>query len=411
MKKIKSILLFVLFVTMVANASFASNVSLGGKNHSLTMETSQGRAYVLTDDLKAIGLSTQISGRNIKLFNNQVVVEFVSGTNKVKVNGTEMTLDTKAYIKNGKAYVPLRFIFETMNYNVGYNSRTQKITLDSKSPFVFPVVIKDGDVSYQFIKPVKSIVSLAPSITEILFAIGADDLLVGRTNFCDYPSQVSSIQTVGTLREPDIEGILDLTPELVIAATHMNEDAMNMFQRANIQIATQKSPDTLNQIYVLIENLGKITGKNYEARALVSSLKAKEQRVENVVSRLSPSQKKTMYYVVGTGQREFTAGADTFIHQVMTKSGAINVARDVNGWAYTLEKLIDHNPEFIFGEQWAKDTMTASNNYSSLRALKSNGFVVVDGNVFSRPGPRIIDQGMKKIVNTLYPQFSHQLNY
>lgn len=411
MKKNKIVALLLMVVMVFSQMSFAASVRVDGKNKSLDILTDDSRQYISVKGLADYGLSTLTKGGQITLSNHAVKFEFKVGSNAVKVNGVPMTLDSKPFVKNGQGYVPMRFVFETLNYDFGYNKSTKQMTLTRNKEAAYPVLIKDGDMVYRFTSPVKKVVSLAPSITEILFAIGAQDKLVGRTTYCTYPEAAKKIRSVGTLKEPDVEGILDLNADMVIAATHMNEDAMKLFKKAGVRTATQKSPENIEQIYALIENLGVLTEQAYPARALVSSLRSKQQRVEAIAASIPDDKKASVYYVVGTGKKEFTAGADTFINEIFTKAGAKNVAADVNGWAYTLEKLIDHNPEYIFGEAWAQDTMKGSRNYGSLSALSNGKFVLVEGNVFAIPGPRVIDEAMKLVVKKLYPNYVKQLKF
>jgi iron complex transport system substrate-binding protein len=322
-----------------------------------------------------------------------------------------MTLDSKPYFNGKVAFVPMKFIFETLNNTVGYSSATKQITVKYKGNFVFPITIKDGAKVYKFTKPAKRIVSLAPSITEILFAIGAGDLVVGRTKYCTYPAQAASVKSVGTLYEPDLESVINLDPDVVIAATHMNEDVMNALTKAKISTLTQESPAKIDQIYTLIEQLGRLTNKTYESRALVSSMKSKEDRINNIMKAIPASQRKEVYYVVGTGKSEYTAGKQTFIHEILVGTGLINVGSDVDKWSYSLEKLIAHNPEYLIGADYSFTTMKGSKNYSSLTALKTGKTIEVDTNVFSIPGPRIMDYSMKTLIEKLYPELAYQLRF
>lgn len=411
MKKNKIVALLLMVVMVFSQMSFAAVVRVDGKTKNLDILTVDSRQYISVKNLADYGLSTVTKGSQMTVSNHAVKFEFSVGTNAVKVNGVPMTLDSKPFVKNGQGYVPLRFVFETLNYDLGYNKSTKQMTLTKNKEAAFPVLIKDGETIYRFTSPVKKVVSLAPSITEMLFAIGAQDKLVGRTTYCTYPEAAKKIQSVGTLKEPDVEGILDLNADMVIAATHMNEDAMKLFKKAGVRTATQKSPENIEQIYTLIENLGVLTERAYPARALVSSLRSKQQRVEAIAASIPESKKATVYYVVGTGKKEYTAGGDTFINEVFTKAGAKNVAADVNGWVYTLEKLIDHNPQYIFGESWALDTMKGSRSYGSLSALSKGKFIVVEGNVFAIPGPRVIDEAMKMVIEKLYPSYAKQLKF
>jgi iron complex transport system substrate-binding protein len=399
------------FIMVISSFSFGSTVNINGQTKTLETLVVSDRTFVTSDSMKSYGLNTIVTEEQIKVFNSNVEFVFFNLSNRVKVNGIEMTMDSKTFKRNGKVYIPMRFIFEAMNYEVGYNSNTKQITMKTRTEVKFPLTIEDSGKSYTFQKPVESIVSLAPSITEILFAIGAESKILGRTIYCKYPLATEKIRTVGSLYEPDLEGILDLAPDAVIAATHMNEDVMKKLGQAGISTITQKSPEKTAEIYTLIEQLGLITDRNYTARALVSTLKAKEQRINNIVKVIPQNELKTVYYVVATGNKEYSAGKLTFIHEVLSGAGGINVAADVDKWAYSLEKLLDHNPEFILGEKYQFDTMIESGNYKSLSALKNGKFIFVDTNLFSIPGPRVIDGGMKLVIETLYPKYKYMLNY
>jgi len=236
-------------------------------------------------------------------------------------------------------------------------------------------------------------------------------MVVGRTKYCTYPAQTASVKSVGTLYEPDLESVINLDPDVVIAATHMNEDVMNALTKAKISTLTQESPAKIDQIYTLIEQLGRLTNKTYESRALVSSMKSKEDRINNIMKAIPASKRKVVYYVVGTGKSEYTAGKQTFIHEILVGAGLINVGSDVDKWSYSLEKLIEHNPEYLIGADYSFTTMKGSKNYSSLTALKTGKTIEVDTNVFSIPGPRIMDYSMKTLIEKLYPELAYQLRF
>ncbi len=409
--KALSILLVMVLLISALPMSFGASVDFNGVVKKSTTESSFERTMISTDSLKEYGLKTTISGNTIKLTNGNVTFTFTNNSNVVKVNTATMTLDSKPYFKGKVAFVPMKFIFETLNNTVGYSSATKQITVKYIGNFVFPITIKDGAKVYKFTKPAKRIVSLAPSITEILFAIGAGDMVVGRTKYCTYPAQTASVKSVGTLYEPDLESVINLDPDVVIAATHMNEDVMNALTKAKISTLTQESPAKIDQIYTLIEQLGRLTNKTYESRALVSSMKSKEDRINNIMKAIPASQRKEVYYVVGTGKSEYTAGKQTFIHEILVGAGLINVGSDVDKWSYSLEKLIEHNPEYLIGADYSFTMMKGSKNYSSLTALKSGKTIEVDTNVFSIPGPRIMDYSMKTLIEKLYPELAYQLRF
>ena len=413
-KNIKRLTMIMLVVTLILSTSmtaFAANVSMEGKSQNFVTEVAYGRTFISSASLKNIGLQTTLTGNTIKISNASVTFTFTNHSNVVKVNDASVTLDARAYIKGAVAFVPMKFIFETLNYSVGYQASTKQITLKANANMTFPLTIEDSGKAYTFTKESKRIVSLAPSITEILFAIGAGDLVVGRTNYCNFPVEVSKVESIGTLYEPNLEKILDLEPDTVIAATHMNEEVLGTLSKAKIQTLTQASPAKISEIYALIEQLGKVTGKNFEARAVISSMKAKEDRVNDVMKRLPESSRKKVYYVVGTGKGEYTAGKQTFISDVLISAGCINVATDVDRWTYSLEKLIDKNPEYLIGADYSFETMKGNSSYASLSALSNGKTIIVNTDIFSIPGPRVIDYSMKTIIQKLYPQYAYLLRF
>lgn len=406
----KMLAVMLIAVMMVSSVAFAVPVSLEGKVRDEDTMARDWRTYISTDALRHYGLSAKISGDTIQVYNGEVKFTFKKDSNLAVVNKTSVTFDGKAFVENGKGYVPLRLIFEAMNYTVSYDEKSKGIVLSYNGNFVFPITIQDGDLSYRFTKPARRIVSLAPSITEILFAIGAGDCVVGRTKYCDYPAEAEKVQSVGTLYEPDLEGILDLEPDMAIAATHMNKDVIEALSKAGIATLTQASPEKIDEIYTLILQLGFVTNRTYESRAVVSTMKAKEDRIQHVVRTLADKDQKQVYYVVSTGKAEYTAGKNTFIHQVLTEAGLDNVAADTEGWAYSLEKLLDHDPEYLLGAEYSLKTMKESPNYAGLTALKKDQFVVVDVDVISIPGPRIIE-AIKGLMQKMYPQRARALQF
>ena len=140
-------------------------------------------------------------------------------------------------------------------------------------------------------------------------------------------------------------------------------------------------------------------------------MKAKLDRVGDVMKRLPEASRKKVYYIVGTGKSEYTAGKQTFISDVLIKAGAINVATDVDRWSYSLEKLLEKNPEYLIGADYSFETMKSSPNYQGLTALGSGNTIVVNTDIFSIPGPRVIDYSMKTMIQKLYPELSYLLRF
>ncbi|MDM8534796.1 ABC transporter substrate-binding protein [Clostridiaceae bacterium HSG29] len=246
-----------------------------------------------------------------------------------------------------------------------------------------------------------TIVSVAPSVTETIFAIGAGDKLVGRTDYCDYPSQVSEIESVGSLREINIEKIAEINPDVVLASTHFKKEALDKLTELNIKVAVIISQENFEGVYKNIEDIGKIVNKNEEANNLVAEMKSKVNYVKDSIKDID---KKPVYYVVGFGEYgDFTATGDTFISELLEMAGGDNIAKDATGWKYSIEKLVEQDPEILICEN-DESTMSGiieANGYKDLTAVKSGNLFGVDKNMISRMGPRLADALVQvaKVIN------------
>lgn len=415
MKKVSRLLLTTILITALFSGTvFASatnlKITIDGSTKTLTAQLKEGRNFVAGSSLKSLGLDYSLNQNTAILKNKEVEFRFTLNTNKVKVNSTDFTLDSKSYKSGQEAYLPIRFILETLGYDVSWDKSTNGIKATKQNKITYPVTIENNGVKYTVSKEPRTIVSLAPDVTETLFAIGAGNKIKGRTQYCNYPAEVSAIKNVGSMTEPSIETIVDINPELVIAATHYKEEVLKKLQTAKIAIVVKDSPKTLQEMCSDILKLGAIVNKNYEARALVSSLKSKVETVKMYTSNIK--NKPKAYYVVGTGQYgEYTAGKDTFIAELIRIAGGVNAADDVTGWNYNLEKLIDKNPDIIFGAEWDYDTMTTSSNYRGLKAIKNNNFKVVNVDIFSRPSARAINEGLKILVEMFHKDIAKKLSF
>ncbi|WP_352420196.1 helical backbone metal receptor [Proteiniborus sp.] len=413
MKKITRLLLITVLITALFSGlvfASSSSIKIDGKTKSLTTELKEGRTFVAGSSLKSLGLDFTLNQSIAIVKNKEVEFRFTLNTNKVKVNNTDFTTDSKSYKNGQEAYLPLRFILETLGYDVKWDKSINGIKVDKQKNISYPVTLESNGTKYTVAKEPKTIVSLAPDVTETLFAIGAGSKVKGRTQYCNYPKNVSAIKEVGNMTEPSIETIIDINPDLVIAATHYKEEVLKKLQTAKIAIVAKESPKTLDEMYDYTLKLGAIVNKNYEARALVSSMKSKVETVKMYTNKIK--NKPTAYYVVGTGQYgEYTAGKDTFLAELIRIAGGINVADDVTGWKYSLEKLIDKNPDIIIGAQFYYDTMKGSDNYKILKAVKNNKFKVVNEDIFSRPSPRLIEEGLKILVKAFNDNIGNKLSF
>jgi len=267
----------------------------------------------------------------------------------------------------------------------------------------YPVKIMDSrGVEVVLDKEVGKIISLGPNISETVYALGGGDLLVGRTDYCDYPEDVLNVESVGSLKEPNIEKIITLNPDLVIASTHYNEDVIKKLESVGIKVLVLYSSDDFEGVYDLIRDTGIALNKVSESEALIESMKNK---VDYVSEKVKDVERKTVYYVVAYGKfGEYTAGGDTFIGKLITMAGGKNIAEDISGWSYSLEKLIESDPEIIVCSD--KNDMKAgiinSNGYKVLSAVKNENIREINNNLIDRQGPRLAD-GFYEMAKAIYP--------
>ncbi|WP_202709860.1 helical backbone metal receptor [Sporosalibacterium faouarense] len=409
LKLIPLVLLFTLIFTMTASAA-GIGLSVDGSVKTENLEVTEGRTLISGETLESMGFNVSSSGKVVEVKNSKVSFEFTLDTNKVKVNDINLELDTKIYTKHGEVYLPLRFILETLGYEISWDGENSRVLANKKEEIVYPITIEGAEGTYTVYDQPKTVVSLAPSVTETIFALGAGDKLQGRTQYCNYPQEAESIQVVGSMTEPSIEMVVDISPDMIIAATHYKEEVLNKFEEAGIEVIAKPSPETIEEMYEYTLKLGAIMNKNYEARALVSSMKSKVQMTNMKLSNIK--QKPSVYYVVGTGQwGEYTAGSDTFVSEMIAIAGGENAASDVTGWKYSIEKLIDKDPDVIFGGSFNIDTMTTGENYSILSAIQDKNYYTVNEDIFSRPSPRLIDEGLKLLIDILHPEISEELDF
>lgn len=280
----------------------------------------------------------------------------------------------------------------------------QEQTPQSTTASAFPLTLTDGSgTSLTLEKAPTAIVSLSPSATEILFAIGKGDLLKGRTDFCNYPPEAANVASVGSITEPNLELIAAVKPDLVLISDMFSPEIKAKIQALGIQVFDLSSHDTFEGVYTAIDNAGKITNATAASTQLVSDMKAK---VADVTAKVANASKTKVYYVVGFGEYgDYTAGKGTFIDQMIAMSGGENVAQDADGWKYSLEKLIEKNPELIICSKYydSKKGIEAANGYKDLDAVKNGKLVEIDNDLLDRQGPRSAD-GLLALAKLIHPE-------
>ena len=253
-------------------------------------------------------------------------------------------------------------------------------------------------------KTPKRVVSLAPSITEILFAIGAGDSVVGVTEFCDYPPEAMTRTVVGDSR-PNLEGVLALEPDLVLAMEVIRDDVLKTLQQLKIPLFILEAK-SLEHVYSHIQTLGRMLGRVPEANTLAHNMR---QEIQGIAEQTRSLPKPRVLYVVYP-QPFITVGEGSFIHQLLELAGGDNVAKDA-GNAYprlSMEVVLQKDPEIILfptmeGKNTPETDLAQWKRWTTMSAVKHERLHLVPWGLISRPGPRLV-QGLESLAKAIHPE-------
>ena len=269
----------------------------------------------------------------------------------------------------------------------------------------YPLKVVDGSKNTITIeKEPQRIISLSPTITESVFAIGKGNKLVGRTTYCDYPVAAKKVTAIGSITNPSIEKIVELKPDLVLASDLSNTEMLKKLEELKVKVLYIKNEESFNGVFATMKILGQVTNAMTGANRVITSIK---YRISTVAEKIKTSKKKpSVYYVVGFGKYgDYTATGDTFISNMITMAGGTNAAIDGSGWKYSLEKLIEKNPDIMICSKFydTKKGILETTGYKDLKAVKSGKLIEIDENFISRQGPRI-GEGLYKLAKIIHPE-------
>jgi len=235
------------------------------------------------------------------------------------------------------------------------------------------------------------IVSLSPNVTETLYALGAGETLVGRSDYCNYPEQVTALPSVGTLYNPSLETLLSLEPTVAISSAFVPEDFLSSVERAGIEVVQLNTQQTFQGTYGLIRKIAEVVGKQSEAELMILSM---QNTVREVVSSYKNETKPSVYMVIDFGGFDATATGDTFLGEMIELAGATNVAKDARNWTYSKELLMEADPEILLlNPRWGESGEATIQEFRTTKPYSdlSGEIIVFDADSTSRQGPRSAD--------------------
>ena len=248
------------------------------------------------------------------------------------------------------------------------------------------------------------IVSLAPNLTEIVYAIGAGDRLVGDTTYCDYPADAKNVAKVGDTMQPSIERIVALKPQIVLVSTASQLEAFT-WQLNEQKIAVYvTNPRSLEEVFRSIETLGELLGEHDRAAGLVADLRKRADVVQAAIKQVKPV---TVFYQV-SGEPLYTIGRESYLTDLVRSAGGISVTADVPGAfpRFSDEAALVARPEAIImstAGSMGEANSTVASSLKNSPAVLNNRVYKIDGDHLSRPGPRLVD-GLEEMARALHPE-------
>jgi len=244
------------------------------------------------------------------------------------------------------------------------------------------------------------IVSLAPSNTEILFALGLGEKMVGVTDWCDYPPEALEKEKVGGYDTPDIEKIVALNPDLILVAYGTSMDVINTLVGLGLTVFGIKTTD-LDDLLNDIKTIGEITDKELEAYALTSEMENRIQAVTNQTEELE--ERPSVFYIVWHDPL-WTAGSETFIHELIEKAGGVNICQNLTGYTtISIEEVVACNPEVIITSEWSFEWAQNETLLEGTDARQYDRVYQGDDDLVQRPGPRLVE-GLEWFAYFIHPE-------
>ena len=266
----------------------------------------------------------------------------------------------------------------------------------------FPVTITDDagrEVTIEA-EP-QRIVSLAPANTEIVAALGLMDRLVGVTSFDDYPPEVASIDIIGDFASPNLEAVAAAEPDIVLATAGVQADVIGQLEDLGA-VVVAVDPADLESLFDSIVMVGAVTGAAEEADTIVSTMRSDLDSITTAIGDATP----VPVFLEIAQDPLFTAGPGTLLHDLIIAAGGANVVTQEGYVAFSVEQLVAEDPVVYLatlGSMSDPDDLASRPGYADIDAVRTGRVYVLEDNLVSRPGPRVIE-GVRLIAEALHPE-------
>ncbi|MDQ0271773.1 ABC transporter substrate-binding protein [Cytobacillus purgationiresistens] len=267
-------------------------------------------------------------------------------------------------------------------------------------------VVDDAGKEVTFEKVPEKVISLQPSNTEILFALGEGEKVVGATDFDNYPEEAQDIARVSDSMNVNAEKIIDLKPDVVFAYTIGQEEALKPLEDSGITIFVIESALSFEDVYGDIEQIAAVMGVEKKGDEVNAEIQEKVKAVKEKVA--SVDEKRKVYFEISPAPDIYTTGKNTFQQEIMNKAGVENVFAELEGWIkLSEEEIIGKNPDLItttvgYAENPVEEILSR-NGWNQMNAIKNKEVKLLDSDIMSRPGPRI-GEAVELLAEAAYPE-------
>lgn len=300
----------------------------------------------------------------------------------------------------------------------------ERAVVESKAPEAKPPAAENSEIrlvdrldrEVRFTKIPTRIVSLSPSTTELLFALGLGSSVVGRTEHCNYPPEALEIAKVGsgTLEGISREAIVNLQPDLVLCKWDSHQPLIETFEKLGIPIVAF-GPENIQDMFKEARLIGSVTGHQTQAEELIDRMSNRLERLKAAVSKIDAQDRKRVFYQVWDAPL-MTAGPTSFIGELLTTAGFNNVFSDLTN-RYTRvssEVLVERDPQIIFAPtthstEVKLESFATRPGWENVTAVREGKIFIINGDQVSRCGPRLLD-AMEQMIRLGYPDLAAGLD-
>ncbi len=272
-------------------------------------------------------------------------------------------------------------------------------------------IIKDDlGFSLRLNSPPQRIISLTPNITEILFALGLGNKVVGVTRFCDFPDEALKKEKIGGMVDPNLEKIKALDPDLIIGFRGNPLRTLERIRALRLPLFVLEMGTNIESLFAIIQKVGMACGNEQKAETLIRSLR---ERYEKVLSSLREVKHEPKVFLSLHGTGFWTCGKESFLHDLIQKAKGVNIAGRISRkWLnFNREQLIHENPEVIIVLSKSEEDFLRTRDWikneahlEGIRAVLSDRIYFLDENLATRPGPRLVD-AFEDLARLLHPRY------